>query len=360
MTSTPKTKTVRLAHSPHARGQTTFVRGVRPRPVNHSQTAAVIPTLQPAALGDMDDLLRRAADTARKSRAESTQQSYNTALQMFAKFAVERGQTAFPADARTVAAFLQHRIDTGVMPGSLNVALSAIRYAHRAKKKPDPAADPNVRAIFHDYRRICAVQGKGSKQTRGMSKDDLGAIIAVADMNNDILATRDIAVISLLREGLLRPSECAALRVGDFSRESDGNGRLRIARSKTDQEGQGRILFLGKKAADRVARWLDAAPADANTPLFRRIRRNGCVRTCGLAKNFVSDIVRKRGESAGIFGLSGHSGRVGMAQSLIAFGASIAEVAIAGRWKSPQQVIHYASRQDAERSAVAKYHRNRV
>ena len=356
MTRKPKPKTVRLAHSPRGRERTTFARGVRPRSVNHSQTAAVIPA--PAALGDMDDLLRRAADTARKSRAESTQQSYNTALQMFAKFAVERGQAAFPADARTVAAFLQHRIDAGVTPGSLNVALSAIRYAHRVKKKPDPAADPNVRAIFRDYRRICAAQGKGSKQARGMSAADLAAIITVAGMSNDIFATRDIAIVNLLREGLLRCSECAVLRVGDFSREPDGSGRLRIARSKTDQEGQGHILFLGEKAADRVARWLDAAPADGDAPLFRHIWKDGRVRHCSLASDTVYKIVRKRGEAAGIFGLSGHSGRVGMAQSLIAFGASIGEVAIAGRWKSVDQVIHYACRQEAGRSAVAKYHRN--
>ena len=355
MTNQTKPKTVRLADSPRARRQTTSARGIRPRPVNHAQTAAVIPAPSPAALSDMDDLLRRAAAIARKSRAESTQRSYDCSLRMFARFAVERGQAAFPADARTVAAFLQHRIDAGAMPGSLNVDLSAIRHAHRAKKKPNPAADPNVRAIFRDYRRIRAAQGKRAKQTRGMSTADLAAIITVAGMSNDIHATRDIAVVSLLREGLLRPSECAALRVGDFSREPDDSGRLRIIRSKTDQAGEGKTLFLGEQAANRVVRWLDAAPADADAPLFRRIQRNGHVRTCGLAKNSVSDIVRKRGEAAGIFGLSGHSGRVGMAQSLITFGASISEVAIAGRWKSVDQVIHYASRQEAGRSAVAKH-----
>ena len=47
-----------------------------------------------------------------------------------------------------------------------------------------------------------------------------------------------------------------------------------------------------------------------------------------------------------------------MAQSLIAFGASIAEVAIAGGWKSPEQVIHYAARQKAAKGAVAKFRRN--
>ena len=119
-------------------------------------------------------------------------------------------------------------------------------------------------------------------------------------------------------------------------------------------------MFLGRHAADHVARWLDAASADGDTPLFRHIWKNGRVRRCGLASNTVYKIVRKRGEAAGIFGFSEHSGRVGMAQSLIAFGTGISEVAIVGRWKSVDQVIHYASRQKAGRSEVAKYHRNRV
>ena len=328
----------------------------RNRPVIDSpRSASVIPP-PPAALDDMDSLLRRAAATARKSRAENTQHSYDCSLRMFAKFAIQRGQAVFPADSRTVAAFLQHRIDAGAAPGSLNVDLSAIRHAHRAGNKPDPTDDLRVRAVAHGYRRIQAAQGRRSKQAKGLSEAALAAIIAVADMGGDIHAIRDIAVVSLLREGLLRRSECAALRVGDFSRELDGSGRIRIIRSKTDQEGQGRILFLGKKAADRVARWLDAAPADAaDTPLFRRIRRGGYVQSNGLTGKSVNNIVRKRGESAGIFGLSGHSGRVGMAQDLVANGAGIGEVAIAGRWSSPNMVVHYASREEAGRGAVAKY-----
>ena len=327
----------------------------RERPADSRRSTSVIPATPPAALNDMDDLLRRAADTAQKSRAKNTQQSYSSALRMFAKFAVERGQTVFPASARTVAAFLQSKIDAGAVPGSLNVDLSAIRSAHRAGKQPDPTADPNVRAVLHGYRRIYAAQGKHSRQARGLSEANLAAIIAVAGMSNDIFATRDIAVVSLLREGLLRRGECAALRVGDFSHEPDGSGRLRIARSKVDQTGAGKTLFLGKQTADRVARWLTAAPANADAPLFRRIRSGGHVQPTALTGKSVNNIIQSRGKAAGIFGLSGHSGRVGMAQDLVANGAGIGEVAIAGRWSSPNMVVHYASREEAGRGAVAKY-----
>ena len=190
----------------------------------------VIPATPPATRDDMDELLRQAAVTARKSRAKNTQQSYSSSLRMFAKFAAKHGQTAFPADARTVAAFLQSKMNAGAAPGSLNVDLSAIRSVHRAGRKPDPTADPNVRAVLRGYRRIWAAQGKSSKQAKGLSESDLAAIIAVADMSDDIHAIRDVAIVSLLREGLLRRGECTALRVGNFWREKDGSGRIWIAR----------------------------------------------------------------------------------------------------------------------------------
>ena len=53
-------------------------------------------------------------------------------------------------------------------------------------------------------------------------------------------------------------------------------------------------MFLGRQAADHVARWLDAAPADGDAPLFRHIWKNGRVRHCGLASNTVYKIARKR------------------------------------------------------------------
>ena len=303
----------------------------------------------------MGDLLRQAADTASHSHAESTTRAYAGVLQAFGEFAASQGQAAFPASAPAVAAFLQHRIGEGVAPASLNITLAAIRRAHRESGQPDPTAAPAVRAIVRGYRRMCAAEGKRQAQARGMSEADLAAIVAVAARDDDIRAARDIAVISVLREGLLRRGECAALRMRDFSREPDDSGRLHITRSKTDQEGEGRVLFLGEQAAAAVAEWTSRAPADDTAPLFRRIRRGGKVQRDGITGHAINAILQARGKAAGIVGLSGHSGRVGMAQSLVADGAGIGEVAIAGRWKSPGMVIHYARRQAAAQGAVARY-----
>ena len=49
----------------------------------------------------------------------------------------------------------------------------------------------------------------------------------------------DIALISLMRDALLRVSEAAVLTWRDIAAEADGTGRLLIRRSKTDTEGGG-------------------------------------------------------------------------------------------------------------------------
>ena len=61
----------------------------------------------------------------------------------------------------------------------------------------------------------------------------------------------DIALISVMRDGMLRRSEAAAIRWGDIATEDDGAGRLTVARSKTDQEGEGFHLGVTDAAPDR-------------------------------------------------------------------------------------------------------------
>ena len=93
-------------------------------------------------------------------------------------------------------------------------------------------------------------------------------------------------------------------------------------------------------------------------PLFRRVRRGGRVEGDPgrrLSVNAIRRIIRRRAAAVGIEGrVSGHSLRVGGAQSLAAGGASIVEMQTAGRWQSPAMPGHYARGQLAARGAVAR------
>ena len=158
----------------------------------------------------------------------------------------------------------------------------------------------------------------------------------------------DVALASVMRDGLLRVSEAAALRWGGVELPGDGSGRIRIPESKTDQEAEGVVLYLGSAAVEALlAIRPEEAVIDAATPVF----------------NLHPDTIRRRlqqaARAAGLPGwrdITGHSGRVGMAQDLSAAGFALPELMTAGRWKSPRMPARYTERQTAGRGAVARYY----
>ena len=155
----------------------------------------------------------------------------------------------------------------------------------------------------------------------------------------------DIALASVMRDALLRRAEAAALTWGDVAAWSDGSGRLTITHSKTDQTGEGAVLYLSNAAMQDLERIkpAKATPADRvfpMTPQNMRLRIKSMCQASGLNGRY-----------------TGHSPRVGMAQDLAADRAELPELMDAGRWKSPQMPARYTRRQQAGRGAVAKYYR---
>ena len=158
----------------------------------------------------------------------------------------------------------------------------------------------------------------------------------------------DVALASIMRNGLLRVSEAAALRWGDVELAGDGSGRIQIPESKTDQEAEGVVLYLGPAAVEALlAIRPEEAVVDVVTPVF----------------NLHPDTIRRRLQQAaraarlpGWRDITGHSGRMGMAQDLSDAGFALPELMTAGRWKSPRMPARYTERQAAGCGAVARYY----
>ncbi len=154
----------------------------------------------------------------------------------------------------------------------------------------------------------------------------------------------------------IRVSELAAVEVADLEAETDGSGRLTVRRSKTDQDGRGATLYVGKPTMRAIQAWREAAGI-AEGPLFRRVwGRSATVGDSAIDASTARRVIKLRAQAAGIEGrISGHSLRVGSAQDLASAGAELAELMNAGRWQSPAMPAHYARRQlAAGRGAVAR------
>ena len=297
------------------------------------------PGTAPLATGPVRDLLEA-------SLSENTKRAYETALKKFDEAVV--GDS--PTDT-VVAAYLAALYERGKSPATCAQVVAALKFRAKLQGAPPPVG-PATSRVLAGIRRKGRDRGRGQVQGVDFAKADAAASVAACD--GSLHGLRDAAIIAIMSDGLLRVSELAALQVDDVALESE-DGQVTIRRSKTDQEGTGAVLYLGQPTVARVKTWMEEARIDSG-PLFRRVRRGGkTVGTLPLSTVSVRNIIKRRCARAGLKGLvSGHSLRVGGAQSLAAGGASIAEMQTAGRWTSPQMPGHYARGQLAARGAVAR------
>ncbi len=266
--------------------------------------------------------------------ADNTKKNYAAQWRMFVSWALRNGSKPFPAGPTEVAVYLAERLERrGHRPATLRAAAAAISYVHQTARVEDPCADPTVRKTLRSATRKT---GSFQRQAEALTMSALNRIREIARrprrgrggrLESPAAARRrgdlDVAVIGLMRDGMLRVSEAAAIRWDDLSTEQDGTGRLQIRRSKTDQEGETTVLYVSAEtmAAVEVLR-KDACPDD---PVF------------GLGPNQISARIIRAAAAAGLGdGFSGHSPREGMARDLARAGTELPRLMTAGRWRSPR------------------------
>ena len=201
--------------------------------------------------------------------------------------------------------------------------------------------------------------GRAQRQAKGLTEESLIQIQATAREPRRGRGGRpetpkaarmrgavDIALISTMRDAMLRVSEAAALRWRDLEAASDGSGRLLIQRSKTDTEAQGAVAFVSPETMLAVD--LIRPRGRGDDPMF------------GLRPNQIARRINQAARAAGLgSGFSGHSPRVGMAQDLARAGIELPGLMTAGRWRSPAMPAHYTRNETAARGAVAQFYVSR-
>ena len=293
--------------------------------------------LIPAPAGALATLPESARILAAASLTTNTRRAYSGALARLDSF---------------LAAYLATLHDAGRAPAVAGQAVAAAKLRAKLAGRPSPAG-PATDRVLAGFRREARHRGRG--QVAGIRWEQADAIGAVAANGRGSLAgLRDAAIVALMSDAMLRVSEVAALDCADLGTETDGSGRLTIRYSKTDQKGAGAVQFIGSPTVRRVQVWLDAAGHRAG-PMFRRVQRGAVVGNERMADRSLRRIIARRAADAGVEGrISGHSLRVGAAQSLAAAGASVVDMQTAGRWKSPEMPARYARGQLAARGAVAR------
>ena len=275
---------------------------------------------------DEDRLRRRVGN----SLSKNTIRAYERGWKYWREFADAKGFTVFPADPRSLAAFFDQSADT-LSLNTLRLVKTAIAKMHKMANYADPCADPVVRAILRAIQR----EAPPARQVKPLTAEVLSAMAGV-------MTERDEALFRVMRDGLLRRSEAAALRWEHIEHDESGAGTIYIARSKTDIAGEGFYGYLSARTMAALAR-------------IPRGRDDG--RVFPICADHIARCIRSVAARAGLgAGYSGHSPRVGMAVDLAESGLGLPALMQVGRWKRSSMPARYIEQINAARNGVAQYY----
>ncbi len=267
------------------------------------------------------ELEAKVAEAVRASRAESTLDAYRSDWEDFTTWCATVGLASLPAAPATVAAYLAELADppddrAPLLVSTIQRRKASIGEAHKLAGHPNPCTDPLVRLASKGIRRQRGVAPQHRK--RGVTTADVRAMVTGLD-GAETIDVRDKAVLLVGLATALRRSELVALDVEDLE-DHPGGLLVRIARSKTDQEGRGHRIEVayGEHALTCPVRayrtWIDTAGIDTG-PVFRPITRAGTVGHDRLSDRAVARIIKKHVQRLGFDpdDFAGHSLRRGFA-----------------------------------------------
>lgn len=269
-------------------------------------------------------------DRLGKALAPNSVRAYRARWESWRQWASNRGVSICPARPEQVAAFLDQLADTHSF-NTVSLTKTTIAKMHELANCPNPCDSLIVR---HVYKAIRRDSGR-PKQAKPLTKRELKKMQGV--MNE-----RDMALIRVMRDGLLRVSEVAALRWNDIQDRERGAGTMHIRRSKTDQRGMGHYGYLAPVTMQALS-------------AIKRNRRHG--RVFPVHPDHIGRRIRTLAIRADLGqGYSGHSPRVGMAVDLVEMGIQMPALMQVGRWRSAGMPTRYTEQVAAAWNAVAQYY----
>jgi len=274
--------------------------------------------------------------------APSTIRAYKTSFERFILFCENSKVSHLPAEPQEVARYISTLTASGLKSSSIRIIVAAISSIHKLSLLNDPTQHPTVKI---ELRRMHRTLGRYSQQAFGITEAVLEKMLGVTAEN--LRGVRDRALLLLAYDSMCRRSELVFLRVSDIylSKEDNSSGmKIRLRKSKTDQEQQGRWIFLSQRSAEAVTLWIHQAKI-SNGYLFRGIN-NSIDITDELKSSQINRIYKRLAKDAKlpkeiIDHISGHSMRVGAAQDLLKSGASMPVIMNKGRWSKTDTVMKY-------------------
>jgi site-specific recombinase XerD len=239
------------------------------------------------------------------------------------------------------ARYLDRLVERGLTAATIDRHAATIATVHRLAGLPSPTGSELVRDVRRGIKRLLG-EGCGKKPLT------LGVLLTLLEsIPEDEEGRRDRALLLVGWVGGFRRSELVSLSWGELE-ATDRGYRVRLRRSKTDQEGRGQYVPLHR----RSGRWcpcraLDELRRDRRTvdeqPIFVRLRDRQQLRPQAVWR-----VLRARLGAIGIdpAEYGAHSLRSGLVCSARERGASETAIMAVTRHRSLAGLLPYLARAD--------------
>ena len=227
----------------------------------------------------------------------------------------------------------------------MNRRLAAIGWAHRRAGLQPPQKTEGA-ARFAEVLAGIRRSRTSAPDKKAAAEADVTWTLLHVTKGDRLLDHRDRALIALGMAAALRRSELVALRVEGLRYVAEGL-RVRINRSKTDQDGAGEVVAVPNGKRIRLVALVDAwlaAAGIADGFMFRRfVSRADYLLELPMDDAGVALVVKRRAAAAGLSAAdySGHSLCSGFLTAAARAGASIWKMQEVTRHKSVQVLSGY-------------------
>lgn len=274
--------------------------------------------------------------------APATIRAYRGNFERFINFCDVMNTQALPTEPIIVARYIEKLTHANLKASSIRIAVATIATIHKLNQLPDPTQHPTV---MIEMRRMHRTLGRRCSQAYGITAPILEKMLHAT--SHDLRGLRDRVLLLLAYDSLCRRSELVSILIQDIHYEEfeeTTKMKIRLRRSKTDQEQYGRWIYPNTSTVNAIKLWLEATKLQEGYLLRGINNARGITRelNCGQINRIYKRLAKSAGLPCAIVRqISGHSMRVGAAQDLLKSGASMPIIMNKGRWSKTDTVMRY-------------------
>ena len=306
---------------------------------------------------------------------------FYSAWEVFVSWCIQHNQPSLPTTPKILEDFFKQAAETKHRQ-TLGVYRWAIGRMHRISGCPDPFLDEFLKDTLAGISRMKVSAGEQIAQATPFNGHHLDQLIELWGGHKQLVCRRDLALLTVAYETLLRETELCNIRIQDLKiNRARGTATLTIPVTKTNHSGKPDTAHLSNECVSLLLEYADMAGFSLRGKdkgyVFRGVSKHNtsiqpkvdpltkAVLHTPLTRHTVIGIFEKAFYALNMQDeedkpWSGHSARVGGAQDLLLAGYSIPAIQQAGRWKSEIMVYRYCRDILAEQGAMAQHRSHRI